>query len=617
MGRGQDKYKRYILLAAVLLLLPAAIIAILLAASSCSGRNGQVGPVLTAADSLMMSRPEAALDTLLTLDSTVASSLRGRERADYTLLMTEARYKCWLPVAEDTAITKAAGYYRRKGPDSRLARALMMQGAVYQEGGDPVQALVSYKEAEPVMESSGDYEQLGLLNTRIGELYMFSFVNNKEAAARYRKALSCFQKCGREDREMLTLLSLARVMIGESVDSSLARTLQAIVLAQKLEDVPALISGYELMTHICRLKKDFEGILRFSRSALQKLSEQPGGGHMSLSVLNNIYIERTLAYAFLGMPDSAEVSASHIRWQKSAADSIAGLWISSAIAESRADWRQAFVQSQRYHAMTDSIQKASERMQLRNKELLYDRQAMEVRNMEILRERNLIIVIFTTLLVALTSIIAALNQRFRKLREYSANLLASINISGETEIREAGVALLYGIRDSTSDKEIKDDIRGIIVDMTDMISEINNAYFKHKDSIRSIKFVSVFDSILRKHFPEKQTYEKMRRLCGTLYPGVLEQIEREHPSLTRNDLLLIALMGCGFPTGAICAVKGMTIGSLNSQKTRTAKKIGSDIRLSEYVAGKFSKNMSASAVSSDSDAAHEHPQPDFSHADIK
>lgn len=222
--------------------------------------------------------------------------------------------------------------------------------------------------------------------------------------------------------------------------------------------------------------------------------------------------------------------------------------------------------------MTDSIQKASERMQLRNKELLYDRQAMEVRNMEILRERNLIIVIFTTLLVALTSIIAALNQRFRKLREYSANLLASINISGETEIREAGVALLSGIRDSTSDKEIKDDIRGIIVDMTDMISEINNAYFKHKDSIRSIKFVSVFDSILRKHFPEKQTYEKMRRLCGTLYPGVLEQIEREHPSLTRNDLLLIALMGCGFPTGAICAVKGMTIGSLNSQETRTAKK---------------------------------------------
>lgn len=178
MGRGQDKYKRYILLAAVLLLPPAAIIAILLAASSCSGRNGQVGPVLTAADSLMMSRPEAALDTLLTLDSTVASSLRGRERADYTLLMTEARYKCWLPVAEDTAITKAAGYYRRKGPDSRLARALMMQGAVLSERGDSEGAMAAYKEAEPIFERGGDLEQLGLINTEIGMLYQTNLVND-------------------------------------------------------------------------------------------------------------------------------------------------------------------------------------------------------------------------------------------------------------------------------------------------------------------------------------------------------------------------------------------------------------------------------------------------------
>ncbi len=82
--------------------------------------------------------PAAALDTLYGLDSLSVLSLKGRDRADYTLLMTEARYKCYLPIAGDTAISKASDYYRRHGPDSRLARSLMMCGAVYGERGNPV-----------------------------------------------------------------------------------------------------------------------------------------------------------------------------------------------------------------------------------------------------------------------------------------------------------------------------------------------------------------------------------------------------------------------------------------------------------------------------------------------
>lgn len=66
---------------------------------SCTDRDSRVRSALEAADSLMTVSPEAALDTLLTVNSATSASLRGRERADYTLLMTEARYKCYLPVA--------------------------------------------------------------------------------------------------------------------------------------------------------------------------------------------------------------------------------------------------------------------------------------------------------------------------------------------------------------------------------------------------------------------------------------------------------------------------------------------------------------------------------------
>ena len=148
---------------------------------SCNDRGAQLRQALAAADSLMMTDPLAALDTLLTIDSADADGLPRADRALYTLLRTEAGYKCWLPVAENTAISEAVDYYRRKGPEDRLARALVMQGVVLSEQGDTEGAMLTYKEAEPLLERSGDLEQLGLLHTRIGDLYGYYIADDSSA----------------------------------------------------------------------------------------------------------------------------------------------------------------------------------------------------------------------------------------------------------------------------------------------------------------------------------------------------------------------------------------------------------------------------------------------------
>ncbi len=108
------------------------------------------------------------------------------ERSFYTLLTTEAEYKCWLPVAQDTTISEAVRHYSRRGPKDRLARALTMQGAVLSELGDAEGAMAAYKEAEPITERGGDLEQLGLINIRIGELYQRCFINASAAIARHQ-----------------------------------------------------------------------------------------------------------------------------------------------------------------------------------------------------------------------------------------------------------------------------------------------------------------------------------------------------------------------------------------------------------------------------------------------
>ncbi len=120
---------------------------------SCSDRTSsrsRIQGVLSAADSLMMTDPQAALDTLLTVDSAEVARMRRGVHAFYTLLRTEAEYKCWLPLASDTSIFSAAAYYRRRGPEDMLVRALMMQGAVQYERGESEAAMESYKAAEPL-----------------------------------------------------------------------------------------------------------------------------------------------------------------------------------------------------------------------------------------------------------------------------------------------------------------------------------------------------------------------------------------------------------------------------------------------------------------------------------
>lgn len=75
----------------------------LLSAMSCSDRSGHIRSTLTAADSLMMTQPQAALDTLMSIDSSDTWKLPRADKDFCTLLKTEAGYKCYLPVSENTA----------------------------------------------------------------------------------------------------------------------------------------------------------------------------------------------------------------------------------------------------------------------------------------------------------------------------------------------------------------------------------------------------------------------------------------------------------------------------------------------------------------------------------
>ena len=71
--------------------------------------------MLTAADSLMDTDPDAALYSIMSIDSSMIYSMRKKDRALYLLLLTEAKYKCYMPISQDTIINEAVRFFRTQG----------------------------------------------------------------------------------------------------------------------------------------------------------------------------------------------------------------------------------------------------------------------------------------------------------------------------------------------------------------------------------------------------------------------------------------------------------------------------------------------------------------------
>ena len=328
---------------------------------SCNDRGAQLRQALAAADSLMMTDPLAALDTLLTIDSADADGLPRADRALYTLLRTEAGYKCWLPVAENTAISEAVDYYRRKGPEDRLARALTMQGAVLSESGDPDGAMLAYKEAEPLIERSGDLEQLGLLHTHIASLYQDNILDNRTSVERYGKALECFYRAELTERIMYTHLSIARVLMYDSTEKATEHLQKGLSMALEYKDTTCILSAYELLTHLYYSRSDYDSVLQLANRVIRQY------GHNSLHGKEDIYMSILLncadSYAKTGNTDSAKIIVSGIP-VRDKYDSLYVYSLYADIAEADKDYEKALDCQKEVNGITADILQDSHDRQL-------------------------------------------------------------------------------------------------------------------------------------------------------------------------------------------------------------------------------------------------------------
>lgn len=562
--------------------------AICLTASSCS-RTERLDDIFTAADSIMKADPRAALDTLCSIDSAALSRLGREELAYYVLLMTEAKYKCYMPVSGETAIFEVAGYYSDHGPESRYARAMIMVGAVYMERGQPVPALEAYKEVEPVIEAAGDCEQIGLLNTRMGELYQLSFTDMPSTVYRFRQAVRYFEEGGVTDRLASAYLSLSRVLLPEPDSAEVWKMFfdKGMEYATETGNKRLVIGAMNQNARYQELnRKDYREAKRISLGALREYSEYCTINYRRdfLSIVSESYIK-------LGKPDSAKIYADMIT-AGDAVSRMARYRLYADLAESIGDWEQAYRNHQAYHGLKDSIGSAGENKFLFNRE-----QALEIQysKLEYKYEKQRLesVILVVVACAALLGLLAAVNisrlhalrAKIRKVLDKMRNVPVKRPASQNTDdidILSEYLEKVVGRQDGN------DKLTGFVQAQLSFLNGILDKYFIYENGeLLRASLSELFDGRMHK----EDTKEMLFRAVGVLYPGFMDYLKKTY-SFTDTDLYYISLLLCGFSNNSQQVLTGNKIGTIYVARSRAASKTGKNTMLSKFIVQELKKYTS-------------------------
>ena len=569
--------------------LPAVLSAVivLLSAASCSDRSGQVSSALAAADSLMLTQPQAALDTLNGIDSTRVRRMDRSERAFYTLLTTEAEYKCWLPVAEDTAISEAVRYYRRRGPKDRLARALTMQGAVLSERGDAEGAMAAYKEAEPITERGGDLEQLGLINIRIGELYQRSFINDSAAIARYRKALECFEEAGLPERTMHAHTALANILIIDSAEQAISHLEEAVRMAELYGDRTCSLSALLLMMYIHESKHDDSAVLNTADTIFSKFGRSPKT-QAEESIYRNVLINLAKCYLRTGLTDSAEHIAGTIH-AASPSDSLSLYNLYAGIAGESGDWKRVSGYQTSILRLTADILQANASSRLAEVERKYDNALLreELYRLDARNARMIMVSLLTAIAaIIITYSLYRLIRRLHSEKNKLSTQLASLRSENDLIKQERR-------QEEESRKELEQMLQGQAAANSELMRyysrihstmlEIVSAYTVYKDNPNSHLFSSRVLEIARNFTDKFDSLASATELLNTAYPSFLDTLFEDFPNLKPEERHIVILTCCGCPNHVVCSLLKISDSNLSTKKTRIAKKMGAIGSLAKFL----------------------------------
>ena len=543
-----------------MVILVFAVLAAVVAGCSHSARyDGR----LVAADSLMQVNPDSSLAIVegLCRDSLATEG----DRAYRDLLLTQARYRCYVTATSDSDINRALAYYRSHPKErEKLTRANIYKGAVMEELGFPDSAMLYYKQAEAVADTA-DYFNLGYAKLRMGTLYLDNYAMDGQHIKKLEEAISYFRRCSNTHYELRSMTILGAVHRLKNPEKAQELLTEAMNRASQINDTANFIFSAQNLMQAHYEKKRYAQAVKIVRKLLENRDQN----------LNfAFYANSADIYAKIGKPDSAEyiLGLADKGLRLNAIDEIMYFESLGEIALARGDKETYNLMDKKCQLMEDSLMalnKTIDIIKTEEQETLRIQQENNKRNKLL---TNWLIGVFALALIAMMIIVIFYYHRRHR---YDA-LITELKETSESQLLELAETQERLNRLHIRDTKMKD----FFDSHTWLIREVIEESY-HTSNAQLIKRIK---KIVQFQDQNKDKWTDLYDYIDLVYNNIMKKTKSNYPQLNDREMLLLALTVLNYSCIQISFILGYSNAtSIGTIRQRLAQKMGLDISLVQYI----------------------------------
>lgn len=525
---------------------------------------------LVAVDSVLRHNPDSALMLLEQIDGSRLSN--AADWAYHALLLSQARYRCYVVATSDSLINIALDYYKRHDEDrEKLTRAYIYKGAVMEELGQGEAAMQFYKDAKSIASADDAFNQ-GYIRLRMGNIYRDNLVADSIDIELFKEALQYFKQVPDSFYILSCIDAIGSSYIRFNHDSALVYLEQAREMAHRHHEVRIEQNNMEFLVDLKIFSTDAQDIEAAKQMSLSIIS----GNSCSQPNLNHFLMVASMAYAKENHPDSSVFYLNQVvPTQLSDGLRVFYDMCLAEIARCHGDIDGYQHYYEKSNQLADSLVVNDMQRQLRDVEAKYDN---EVLKYEALNYKNKLRMSVLSALLAIGLLALLVLWLMQKSRRRKRELEANEDII--EQLHNDSVQLSRRLAEHEA---MSDSLKATIHSQIDTFARLMEMYRKQYPKNPS-QFLDLFKKTYSVVQPKLSFWKDIRGYADSLCNNVVTHTLEEHPSLRESDVRFLSLCCCDLPTTVIMACMGYNDShSFYNKKRRLAEMIGLDGSLDDYI----------------------------------
>lgn len=507
---------------------------------SCVSRPDEIVTTLQRAESCMEMYPDSAWHLLSGISD--PDDLSDKKRADYVLLLTQARDKNYMDMSVDSSITFAVDYFKKNGNKRKYGKALYYYGRVLQGKRETSRAMKTFLDARHILEKTEEYKIMGLLLTDISILNREQSLYD-EAINTCRLAIVYYYRAKDTLGVAYTYQTMgSSFFLKQEMDSVYQCATKSL---QLLSDNPVLlrIGASKMLGMMYSFQKEY---LKAEEIFLKIIDEEPREDRLTMH-----YMSLGRLYQLMGQKELAEeylkccLDSRSLFTRSDAYACLAGL------AKTRHDYEQALTLKEKSDSLLYIAENEKKREDLMRLQTGYQRERLEKEKLQIKLENRILQLGSIVVSILFLGVTYYFYNRY-----WRAKLqIKQIEKSLEKNNRQIAVFLneinRYKQQDDEKTKETDSKVRDLTYQINRLAQE--NVELRSKVDVSELMKILKNGTVIAEKLTSKE-WDKIFNLANCLHADLLVKLKEEHNQLTKHDIELLAFILLGFTSKELMVV---------------------------------------------------------------